>query len=457
MVKLTWLHQMLFAWACLLIACPTAQAMMIGTESNGELVNSNITPEMQIASLDRMKDHGVQVIRVNWGWNEVAQGCAGYAPQELEDDKAPCYTWQLLDNLMRESSRRNMVILFSASRVPYWLHETSDVHYVGTTPAQYRRSFEHYAAFMTAVASRYDRQSPYGHLRMMTIWNEPNSNHFFSPRASAHRYAQMYAQAATSIKQVRPDIMLAPGPTGPNSSIKPVAFIRTFQRALPQYAMPWPAESLIDAWAHNPYPGKNRPPHQLGRLRAPSIVLHNLYELPRVLDRSPITRGIDIWATESSYESPPDPVHGSTLANHTRFLAETFDWYERVSRRIKVGIWYGFTDPYDLADWQSGLYRADGSAKPASAMFKRMVSVPYDRALIGARVRVWGRANVAPRRGELVYRTSRRGAWHRVPGQRRANNGSLLGIMKVAKRRTWFATRTGRIVGPSRLVVAKRR
>lgn len=439
----------------MLLAPAPASAMMVGAESNGELVNSNVSPEMQAVTLDKMKAQGAQVVRVNYGWNELAWACAGQEPAALANHANPCYTWGSLDSLVSLSNQRGIKVLFSGSRAPAWLHGTSDVYYLGASDGEYERTVAHYAAFMSAVASRYARGSAHGTIPFMTIWNEPNSKVFFGPAPNPKRYAQMYGAAAQAVKAANPRMLVAPGPTGPKSTMKPATFIKGFQRALPKYLPKKNPKRFINAWAHNPYPGQNRSPFNRGNLKLPSIGMHNVKDLIKGLDKSPLTRGLPVWATEFGYETnPPDRTYGSSLANQSKYIAESYHWLDN-HKRISIGIWYGLTDPTDLGDWQSGTLYSDGRTKPAYAMYQRMVSVPVDRAKRNTRVKVWGRANVSLRTGQIVYRTSPKAKWKKLPGQKRKADGSINATVKVTAKKTWVATRGGGKVGPSRMIIRR--
>lgn len=435
-------------------AAPTqaqAAGILVGAESNGELVNSNRTPELQAQVLDRMKAQGIQVVRANFGWNEIALGgCGAFVatPQLLADHANPCYNWHLLDSLVSQTNARGMKLLLSTSRAPVWLHGSTDVMYMGSTPAQVAHSGDHYAAFLAAAGARYGTGSAIGTVTYWTIWNEPNGDVFWHPKPNAAHYAMVYAKAAKALKSAHPGAQIAPGPTAPSggkNGIKPTPFIKEFQKAI-QRRLGSQTRSLINAWAHNPYPG-NGAPHVTTGNNPDVIGLAGINKLFKVLDSHSSTKGLKVWATEFGYQTGSNAVDRSSAVSEAlqaRYLAEAYN-YLASKQRVTIGIWYGFTDPTDPVDWQSGTVRMNGAAKPSYAMFQRMISVPEPAGGYrkGKAVQVWGRSNLNLSKGKIVMRKGTSGKWVTVPGQRKGADGSIIASAKLASATTQFAVYDG--------------
>jgi hypothetical protein len=103
------------------------------------------------------------------------------------------------------------------------------------------------------------------------------------------------------------------------------------------------------------------------------------------------------WATEIYWESKPPTPHGVPLGRQARWLSESF--YLMWKQGVQTVIWFEIVDLPELpglAVPQSGLFLADGTAKPAFDAFR----FPFfaDR-LKGGGVRVWG---LAPAPGKVT-------------------------------------------------------
>lgn len=462
------------------LAMPTsAHAILVGMESNRELVNSTQTPELQAEALQKMKDQGVAVVRANYRWYEVAEGCAGQSPRQLENHLNPCYTWDRLDSLVQQANQRRMSVLLSLTQNPSWLHRTDNRLMMGTGGA-FNRGLVHYAAFHKAAGTRYRQGSGFGFVRFWTIHNEPNSRTYWGGMrhaASPRDYARLYAAAAVALKGANPAALIAPGPTGPTGGaggIRPVRFVREFQTHVVRY-LPGPMANkkrFINAWAHNPYPGFNHQPHKAaGASHVEAVSMAMIDRLFKQLDKAPITRGTKVWATEFGWET-----NGPFSTNErlqAQFIAEAFDWLNS-KRRVQIGISYGLTDPpaADVHDWTSGTFTNAGKPKQSYAMFQRMVSVPQAGTngvvRAGTKLRIWGRSNVNPGGTLLSYRLVGRkcnpgftAAQHcLVPGQRGVPGmpGAKVGYLTAVRgQRIQVRTydRVANVYGPIRTIIVR--
>lgn len=443
------LSMLVAAVAALAMPASASATILVGMESNRELANSDRTPELQSAALDKMQAQGVQVVRVNLGWNEVAPNCGGQTPAALKNHINPCYDWSRVDSLVTLTKVRKQQLLVSFTRAPQWVLNNADPMYMGLSSAQFNVMVAHYSAFMAAAGARYNSSSPIGNIPYWTILNEPNSKTFWRPTPNAQRYALIYARAAVALKSAHPRAVVAPGPTGPASTIKPVPFIRTFLKFAPKYLPGSMAikRKYINAWAHNPYPGIQSQPSVSVGLSNPNVIgMARINTLFMELDKSPLTRGAKVWATEFGWQTDRDRL-STTPARQAQFIAEAFDWLDS-KKRVTIGISYGLTDPIEKPDFQSGTYYNNGIAKPSMRMFQRMVSVPQagtaNKVRRGTIVNVWGRSNIARTKGKLAYRIGS-GRWTIVAGQRRAFDGSIRARMRVTAPLIQFAVYDGTV------------
>jgi hypothetical protein len=452
----------LLCFALALACAPAAQAaLLVGAESNAEIVNSTVSEAGQHEALVRMKLQGTQVVRANFGWNEIAAACAGQTSEALADPDNACYNWRLVDSLVASSSALGLQPLVSFTRTPAWASGSLDPMYMGETDAQFTRVMDFYVSFHRAAAARYRTGSPHGTIRYWTVHNEPNSAQFWKPRPSAERYGLLYARTAVAIRQAHPGALIAAGPTNPNGmppyGIPPLTFIK---RTVPVIERNLPGtlatkRTYLRYWAHNPYPNPKSQPTVPNPAHPDSIGLARMSRLIAQLDSMPLTRGAHVWATEFGWETAgPGPT--VSQARQAQFIAEAFDMLGALGR-VDIGINYGVVDPLDPADWQSGTWTASGQAKASMAMMQRMVSVPQaglaGSVKAGQLVRIWGRSNIARTSGRLMYRRAG-GVWKAVPGQRRQADGSIRASLRLARGSWQLATRDALGQGPVRQVRA---
>ena len=398
--------------ASLVAPAAASAAIMIGAESNAEIVNSTVTPAAQTATLLTMRLQGTQVVRANFGWNEIATGaCAGQTPALLAVHTNPCYNWTLVDNFATTTKAFGMKSLVSFTRNPSWVLGNADPHYMGTTTAEFHTLTNHYAAFLAAAGDRYKAGSPFGTITYWTIHNESNSPTFWKPKPDATRYGYLFAKAAVALRGTNPGAKIAAGPTNPTGNgpggIKPAVFVNQATKAMRTYLPGGLANqrTFLNAWAHNPYPGVTAQPSVPAKVAAPTVIgMATIDRLFTALDKDPLTKGIKVWATEFGYNTSGDQAISER--QQAQFLAEVFDWLDS-KKRVEMGISYGLSDEKD-GYWKSGTYRVNGTPKPSHWMMQRLISVPAG-GLNGvvkrnATVQIYGRSAIAPKSAQLVYR-----------------------------------------------------
>ena len=92
--------------------------------------------------------------------------------------------------------------------------------------------------------------------------------------------------------------------------------------------------------------------------------MSSLPTLEAALDRR-FRKGIPIWITEYGNETKPGEPKGVTEAQQATYLAQAVA-IAREDSRVRMFIWFVFRDSTG-STWQSGLYRHDGTPKPAAA------------------------------------------------------------------------------------------
>jgi hypothetical protein len=475
--------------ATALLAPTSAHATLVGMESNRELVNTTQSAQDQDDALQKMQDQGVQVVRANWRWYEVAGACGGQSPNQLSKHTNSCYDWSRLDTLVKGAGKHRMKVLLSLTQNPAWLQPnvpanirnfSDPVYYMGSSSRDFNRTVTHYAAFYKAAASRYRPGTGKGVVHFWTIHNEPNSDFYWGAKPNPARYAMLYARAAVAVKQGWGGAKVAPGPTGPsggNGGMKPIPFIKVFQRSVVKYLPGSMAKKrrYINAWALNPYPGTTTQPSVYNPrvLHKDSITMGAIDRAFKALDAAPITKNTKLWATEFGWQTAPERDLATSFDKQAQFIAESFDWLSSKRNRVELGINYGLSDPEDVEnDWQSGTFTNDGRPKKSFAMFQRMISVPQGglsgRVRANTKLRVWGRANVNPRGTVISYRIlggkcDKRAAvsgYCKVKGQRAVpgTSGAKYGYVTVRRgQRLEFATydKVAKVYGPVRRITVR--
>ncbi|HEU4979528.1 MAG TPA: alpha-amylase family protein [Solirubrobacteraceae bacterium] len=261
---------------------------------------------------------------------------------------------------------------------------------------------------------------------IFTLWNEPNQPGFLMPQwaledgqwvaASADVYRAMVYAAYPAIKAVDPGARVLIGGTASMGSsvpgrngVPPLAFIRRLA-CVDQNLQPVTTGACAsfqplpgDGWAHHPYSLRTLPssvprnPDDLPVSQTPKLesTLRALAAAGRIAPAD-----TDLYMTEYGYEtSPPDPKAVFGPLDQALLLS----WAEYLGTRDPaVKMWPQFLlrdrpgDPAGptmrpFGDWQTGLFYADGTAKPAAASFRTPTFAQCVRRGHGARrVVVWG-------------------------------------------------------------------
>jgi hypothetical protein len=296
--------------------------------------------------------------------------------------------------------------------------------------------------------------APLPAVSMFTIWNEPNHPGFIEPQwiqtpagwvpSSPAIYRAMVQAAYPAIKAAAPGSRVLIGGTSSTGSsvpgrggVAPLRFLRALACVDSQLQpiatgtcasfKPLPG----DGWAHHPYSLRTTPDHMpvnpdnlpvaaIGRLTS---TLRTLVSIGRI---SPAVA--DVYLTEYGYETnPPDthapfsPAEQPALLAWARYIA-TRDpavkmWPQFLLRDLPMG-----SGPRSISskgatttrDWQSGLFYADGTPKPAAHGFGKPAATICRTG--GARhwTKGWRklRRSVGCRR-RAAQRPSRRGHHHR--------------------------------------------
>jgi hypothetical protein len=453
---------------------PPAIATIV--QDDAELLHR--TPQRIAATLDDLRDLGVDWVRVTAGWSEIAPAPRSSRRPPGFDARDPTqyppYAWSALDRVYELSRARGLgVSIDIAFWAPRWA--------VGTPSRRADRERDRiapddYADFAEAVARRYPRAVAF------TVWNEPNHNAFMLPQweraggawrpASPHRYRDLVRAAVPRIKAAAPDALALIGATSSVGSARgtrrdermaPLTFLREMacvdERLRPLRRPECRDFEALpgDGWSHHPYSldlapwqADARPENvRMADLDRLTSLLHRLHEAGRTRSDLPL------YLTESGYQTaPPDPTRDVTLADQARWLPEG----ERIARRqpsLRSVAQFlvrdlperpGPTARIRWRDYQSGLRFEDGRPKPAHASFA--LSLVAHRAG-PSRVAFWGLVRPGTgRRAAQIAVLEADGRWRAIARPRTEPDGTLRATVSVDAGRTFRLQSAGRTGAP---------
>ena len=377
---------LLVALACLAgtLAAPGAAAdrMWMGFTDDPELRFA----EGRSAELDLVAASRSTIVRTTVQWYLVAP----IRPLLAADPFDPAYNFADLDELARNAQARGLEVKLALWGTPPWANGGRSAQYAPLDPADFKN-------FAHAVAERYSGRHPgLPFVRFFGIWNESNLATFLRPQFDAAGtivspaiYAHLAVAGYVGIKSASPQALVAIGETsshgrnrrvqGLTDTVAPGTFAQLVAKAAPRMR--------FDAWAQHPYPFPvSQSPNQPARW--PNVNLSTLGRLETELDRSFGRINIPIWITEYGYETKPGEPNGVTESQQNRYLGQAVA-LARKDPRVKMFVWFVFRDSI-RSSWQSGLYRLDGTPKPAAAVW------PYVAGSLDAR-----NGRVTARRGTV--------------------------------------------------------
>lgn len=388
-------------------------------------------------------------LAVPWSVIAPARPMRGF---DQSDPADPQYDWSNLDISVRDAVASGQRVLLEISMSPVWAEQHPPRSAI---PGTWRPDPAALGAFAGAVARRYSGRfpDPLRPARMLPtvedfqVWNEPNLRTHLEPqwtKIGEHRYVpaspaiyrRMLNAAYRRIKAVQPrGTVLAAGtapygdPPGVNR-MTPGLFWRDLfcLRGKRLQPLRCPDVAHLDAVDHHPYglrPGISaRNPDDaavpdIGRLQR---IITAARRAHHVLPRGPKP----FWVTEVSWTSkPPDPYGVSTQAQ-AQFLDYAF--YALWRQGVAHVLWDQISDFPHGSLTGSGVYFANGTAKPSAAAFRFPFLVRSGKAGNGT---IWGRA---PKPGWVSVQAWRHGAWLRFARARTTRGGVFMFRRRLPRR-----------------------
>lgn len=339
----------------------SADRMWVGFHDDPVLKwDANRQLDMDVAS----STHNASIVRTLVTWADVAPT----RPTNAADSFDPAYRLNDLDELVRNAQARGMEVLITLWGTPAWANGGKTRNFLPTNV----RDFQNFA---TAVAARYSgRFGGYPFVRFYGIWNESNLGTFLSPQFDKKgniigpaAYAKLAAAGYTGIKAGNSRALVAIGETSSTGNdkkkrgtdkISPGKFAELVAKANKKLK--------FDAWAQHPYPFPvSQKPTQ--KVRWPNVTLLSLPRFETSLDQWFGRKNIPIWITEYGHETKPGEPKGVSEAQQAAYLPQAIG-LAKSNPRVAMFIWFVMRDTTG-SPWQSGIYRKDGSPKPAANRF----------------------------------------------------------------------------------------
>ncbi len=167
-------------------------------------MDTAIVPTQQ--AFNQMHANGVEVFRLAIQWPEVEPR----PPLKVGGYEFHRYNWKRPDEEMRELVSAGLRPHLSLIGSPYWVASS-----YATSPMRSAAGRRGWPAFVAAVARRYGPGGTFWKLNpdlpvyapdVYQIWNEPNSQIAYAPKADPNEYAQLFRLAGKRILQADPRV-----------------------------------------------------------------------------------------------------------------------------------------------------------------------------------------------------------------------------------------------------------
>jgi hypothetical protein len=318
--------------------------------------------EVELArSLDTAVDLGVRWVRTDllWGLIERSPGV---------------YDWSAFDRIVEAARVRDLEVLPILMGVPEWARASRCVEKWTCPPADVGRLAE----FAGLAAARY---SPWG-VDTWQIWNEPNIEMFWA-RPNARLYAQVLEQTARSIRAADPGATIVFGGLAALAAYTTrVIEARDFLRRVCDLG----ACDVMDVFSYHPYTYPDLPTEPKVPDAPWSRIADTDDSFVRILDEHGL-RDVPIWITE--FGAPTGGVgmasdgsipRDGDVVDHVTERRQGEIAFDSVvgavlTPRVKMLVWYTDVDLPEAEGKQKyyGLFRADGTPKPAWRQLKKAV------------------------------------------------------------------------------------
>jgi YVTN family beta-propeller protein/VCBS repeat-containing protein len=289
-----------------------------------------------------LKNAGINNIRILIPW-------AGAEPTQGSFD------WSAVDRMVNSANANGIKVLAVIDSTPDWAAAPGQPPLAGAPT-----DLTAFGDFVSDVATRYQ-----GEITDYEIWNEPNSDTFWSPAPDAAQYTALLKVAYTAIKAADPNALVIAGAVGaaaqsPDdpSTINPVTFVSEM------YADG--AAGYFDALSYHPYLYSLQFSGGEGHAGVPITQAEQIYAVM-------VANGDGekkIWATE--YGEPSSVVGDDTQAAYIGDFLRTWRTLDFAGPAfIQTLADYPSSDPIQSS---FGLFNQDWTPKPALATVEQVIA-----------------------------------------------------------------------------------
>lgn len=363
---------------CLLLSVPLVRAEPLSLG-----INAMWGPGDEASLHKRFKQAkaiGVSQVRLDWEWRQV-------------EPTRGTYNWQALDTLVRVAQAEQIELLPIVHYAPKWALRTESKPNEVYEMAPADGAFADYARFLRASIQRYgpggDAPVPFTPIAYWQVWNEPNIKNFWGPKPDAAAFVKLMRAVQQETAGLRDKVKLVhAGLSKPD-----LIFFWQLWEADPQYGETFDIMAvhpyLFDWWDGIRDPdemdgddgdyaalgvvGSHNDPGYLGKV----FNLQLMMTLKGFADKP-------IWVTEMGYFVANNRL-GVTDAQQAKRLTATLDFIQQqlgsapygkgvrsdLAANVQRIYWFSLEDypsPDGLGTF--GLYRADGSKRPAADVFR---------------------------------------------------------------------------------------
>jgi hypothetical protein len=392
-----------------------------------------LEPHKREHALAQMKHLGVNALRIELYWREVAPSPNSAKRPSFEAANPAAYRWGPYDWLLAKARELKWPVLLTVtSPVPRWATSNHKAPYL-TSPDD-----KDFQEFMTAVGRHYGSE-----VALFAIWNEPNDAAFLLPQfnasgspASPRIYRGLFQAGYAGLQAAglaRPKVLMGEtAPVGYDSlsrsivrhegllhDVAPLAFLRGALCLDSHYRRSGSCESLpAYGYSHHAYTQKQGP------LWVPpeydDVTIGVLSRLERALDLAAgagaIRSGMPIYLTEFGVQSKPNRFLGVSPAKQAEedALAEYIAW--RDPRVAAFSQYLLHDDPTGgrpgsgvhggRVGFQTGLEYINGSPKPLYFAWP----IPLVVSKRGRAFSLWGLVRPAAESTKVTILVKARGA-----------------------------------------------
>jgi Cellulase (glycosyl hydrolase family 5) len=409
----------------------------------------NVGPVTQAKTFANLQSLGVHAVRIILYWRNVAPQPNHRSRPSFNQSNPAAYHWGFYDQLINAAVKRHWTILLTVSGpTPRW----ATPHGVNTTSYPSTSDFQQ---FMKAVGKRYGR-----HVKLWSIWNEPNEPTFLQPQYVHHRltspaiYRGLYLAGYKGLQQSGnfSGMKVLTGETSPvglgTRVPAPLAFLRGLFCLNSNYKPVGHCAKLpTDGYAQHPY-SESQGPFWLVP-GADNVTIGVMGRLTTALDRAAAAGAVrpklPVYIDEFGVQSYPNKIQGVPTAQQAEYLAIS-EQIAYNNPRIASFSQYLLRDDHPVhghvVGFQSGLETYNGKAKPAMNGFRLTLTVTRQRdrhRVPTGVVAFWGIVRPAKKPTTLTLQYSSNGgrSWHSLTTIRTDGSGRWTATGRYASHRLW--------------------